>query len=144
MSLAAKRICPICEDPFEPVCEWQVCCSPKCTNVRNVRAYRHRQRYGSGGDDGGPGRQRRLFPHTAAAKAKAAKPEPVAEPMLFETDIHATLAGAVEYLEDREQGGRKTRQRVRELDVVPVIGRRVSSRRPAASVKSHVHSGVAA
>jgi hypothetical protein len=98
MSLHGKRTCPICQTKFEPVVEWQVCDTRKCTNVLNVRRFRARKR--CGGDDGGGGRQRRLFPKPLLTKAKPPKAAPVAEPTLFETELHATLGGAVEYSQD--------------------------------------------
>lgn len=96
MSLHSKRTCPVCNAKFEPVVEWQVCDTPRCTAVQKMRRFRARKRHG--GDDGGGGRQRRLFPKPILAKPP--KAAPVAEPTLFETEVQATFAGAVEYALD--------------------------------------------
>jgi hypothetical protein len=98
MSLRVKRTCPVCQAKFDPIVEWQVCDTRKCTNVLGVRRFRARKRSG-GGDDGG-GRQRRLFAKPVLVKAKPPKSAPVAEPTLFETDLLATFGGAAEYLGD--------------------------------------------
>lgn len=100
MSLSTKRICPVCEAKFEPIVEWQVCDTRKCTNVLNVRRFRARKRCG-GGDDGGGPRQRGLFPKLA--KAKPPKPVRVPEPTLFPDDGGAQLLvtyGGAEYRDD--------------------------------------------
>ena len=97
MSPLAKRTCPVCHVKFEPVVEWQVCDTPRCTAVQKMRRYRARKRCG-GGDDGGGGRQRRLFPKPSLVKAKPPKTAPVPEPTLFgESDLQASLGGAAEY-----------------------------------------------
>lgn len=99
MSLSTKRRCPVCEAKFEPLVEWQVCCTPEHGVVLRMRRYRERKRCG-GGDDGGGGRQRRLFPKPLLTKGKPPRPVPVAEPTLFETDLLASFGGAVEYGRD--------------------------------------------
>ncbi len=96
MSLGPKRTCPVCHTKFAPVVEWQVCDTYNCSVALRMRRYRARKR--GGGDDGGGGRQRRLFPKPLLAKPP--KAAPVAEPTLFETDVQATLAGAVEHMQD--------------------------------------------
>ena len=103
MSLRAKRTCPVCQTKFDPIVEWQVCDTRKCTNVLNVRRFRARKR--NGGDDGGGPHGRRaqlgLFPKPPA---KAPKLAPVPEPMLFPTSdgsaLVATFGGAAEYRQD--------------------------------------------
>ena len=98
-----RRICPICQNKFDPTQAHQICCTPTCSNVRRVRLFRARKRFG--GDDGGGGRHRApqlgLFPKLA--KAKPPKPARVPAPRLFPEDeggLIATFGGAVTYGQD--------------------------------------------
>jgi hypothetical protein len=92
-----------CKKRFEPYSIDQVYCSHRCGTRMRVRMFRHRNRYG-GDDDGGGGRQRRLFPKPLLAKAKPPlserRPKQDALFPANQTDLLATLGGAVEYRED--------------------------------------------
>jgi hypothetical protein len=100
MSLASKRTCPVCREKFDPIVDWQVCCTPDHAVVLRMRRYRARRRAGGGDDGGGGTRQRRLFPKPLLVKTKPPRPAQVHEPTLFETDLLATFGGAVEYAGD--------------------------------------------
>src|ERR1700691_4158346 len=84
---------PVEYDPLNPLKKF---CSRQCGTRTRVRLLRERRRRAGGGPNGGGGRkQRRLFPRPLLTKPP--KSVPVAEPTLFETDLLATLGGAVEY-----------------------------------------------
>jgi hypothetical protein len=80
-------------DPVNPLKKFH---SVQCQTRTRLRRWRKSKRCG-GGDGGGGGKQRRLFARPVLAKAKPPKHAPVAEPTLFETELHATFGGAVEY-----------------------------------------------
>jgi|SRR5579864_4880987 len=98
MSLGIKRTCPICQVKFNPVVEWQVCDTERCSSALRMRRFRERKRCGGGDDGGGGGRQRQLFPKPVLAKPPKVEPAPA--PTLFENDLLASFGGAVEYAKD--------------------------------------------
>jgi hypothetical protein len=69
--------------PFDPLNPGKKFHSEGCAVRTRMRLYRERKRQ-RGGDPGGGGRQRRLFPNAALAKPKPPKRTRVAEPTLFE------------------------------------------------------------
>lgn len=123
MSIQLKRTCPVCQTKFDPVVEWQVCDTPRCTAVLKMRRYRARKKFG-GDDGGGGGRQRRLFPKPMLVKP--AKLVPVPQPALFETDLLATIGGSVEY-----KGGEDSPRPIRNIPGILLTSGR---RKPSASV----------